>query len=410
MVIREAVLFQVKGGAVLKRIPAPWSSSAEAILYISLLLSAIGMVNVFSASFVLAGKEYGDSLFFIKRHIVYFLIGAVVFVSLARFDYRKLRPVWLPAALLTLALLVAVPFFGLDANGARRWLRIAGIVFQPSELAKLTVIFMVAGFLGPRLDRRLPNTLLSWPVIASGCFGYLVLKQPDMGTALVIVTLCLLLYLLAGISGREWLGLGVIGGSLFVYLVKAAAYRLERVMAWLDPWSYQQTSGYQAVQALLAIGSGGFFGSGLGMGASKFHYLPEAHTDFAFAVLSQEMGYLGAMTVIILFVLVGWHGIKIALWASDGFGQLLAVGITALVVGQAFGNIGMVSGLLPVTGVPLPFISYGGTSLVITLAALGVLFSVGRLSSKRTPAPPQEDSPEKTSRLRERVRLKVVKK
>lgn len=393
----------------MRRISMPWTSPAEAVLYISLVLSVIGMVNVFSASFVLASKEFDDSLFFIKRHLIYFVIGAVGFISLARFDYRKLKPMWLPVSLITLGLLLAVPFIGLDANGARRWIRLVGIVFQPSEIAKLAVVFMVAGYLGPRLDRRLPNTLLSWPVVVSGIMGYLVLRQPDMGTALVIVALCLLLYLIAGISGREWLALGMLGGGLFAYLVRAAAYRLERVMAWLDPWAYQQTSGYQAVQALLAIGSGGFTGTGLGMGASKFHYLPEAHTDFAFAVLSQEVGLLGALLVIILFALLGWYGAKISLWAADGFGQLLAAGVTALVVGQAIGNIAMVSGLLPVTGVPLPFISYGGTSLIITMLALGLLFSVGRVSAGVSAPSPQQDADGHAARIRERARLRLVK-
>ena len=395
----------------MRRIPVPWSSPQEAVLYIGLIIAVIGAVNVFSASFVLAGKHLNDSLFYIKRHLVYFLIGLVIFISLARLDYRKFKPMWLPITLITLATLIAVPLVGLEANGARRWLRLAGIVFQPSELAKLSVILLVAGYLGPRLDRRLRNSLMSWPVLVSGLMGLLVLKQPDMGTALVIVGLCLALYIVAGISTREQAALLVGGGSLFLYLVKAAAYRFERVLSWLDPWAYQQTSGYQAVQALLAIGSGGLAGAGLGMGASKFHYLPEAHTDFAFAVLAQEAGFLGAFAVILLFTLLGWYGVKIALWAADGFGSMLAAGTTALVVGQAIGNIAMVSGLLPVTGVPLPFISYGGTSLIINMAAMGLLFSVGRVSAgKGAPAPEQQEPESHADRIRQRAKLRLVQK
>lgn len=393
----------------MRQISLPWTSPAEALLYICLCLIVFGMVNVFSASFVLAGRELNDNFYFIKRHLLYFVIGLVAFISMARFDYRKLRPLGPPLVLISIILLIAVPLFGLEANGARRWLRILGIVFQPSELAKIATIFMVAGFVGPRLDRKLPNTLLSWPVIAAAGMGYLVLRQPDMGTAMVIVALCLALYLIAGISSREIVGLWLGGGVLFVFLVKTAAYRFERVMAWLNPWAYQQTSGYQAVQALLAIGSGGLTGTGLGMGASKFHYLPEAHTDFAYAVLAQEMGFLGALTVIVLFSLLGWYGMKISLRASDGFGQLLGTGIILLVVGQAIGNIAMVSGILPVTGVPLPFISYGGTSLIVNMFSIGILFSIG-VRNMKLDGVPQDQPGTAIERVRERARLRLVKK
>ncbi|MCX7779592.1 MAG: putative lipid II flippase FtsW [Negativicutes bacterium] len=386
----------------------PWSSPAEAIIYISLTLAVFGMVNVFSASFVMAGKQLGDSLFFIKRHILYFFIGVVGFVSLVRLDYRKLRPLAAPAALVTLALLFAVGVAGLEANGARRWLSFGGIVFQPSEVAKLTAIFVTAAFLGTRIDRKLPHTLLSWPLVFVGGMGFLIFRQPDMGTALVVVGLAVLLYLLAGIPGKERLILFMLGSISIGYLAKNAAYRAERIMAWLDPWSYAQTAGYQAVQALLAIGSGGLAGSGLGMGASKFHYLPEAHTDFAFAVLAQEMGFMGVLAVIVLFTMLGWYGLKIALKAADGFGQMLAAGTTALIVGQGIGNMAMVSGLLPVTGVPLPFISYGGTSLIVNMLALGMLLSVSRQAHK-TVRQPAEKVSGPAARIQERAKLRLVK-
>jgi cell division protein FtsW len=185
-----------------------------------------------------------------------------------------------------------------------------------------------------------------------------------------------------------------------VYLVYAAAYRAERISAWLDPWAYQQTSGYQAVQSLLAIGSGSFLGTGLGKGASKFHYLPEAHTDFAFSVLCQEMGFVGAVLVLILFAMFAWYGIKIALKAADGFGMILAAGMTFLIVGQAVGNIAMVSGLLPVTGIPLPFISFGGTSLIVNFVAVGLLISIGRrVATRESRVEPPEDK-KRARRLR----------
>ncbi|MDT8903144.1 FtsW/RodA/SpoVE family cell cycle protein [Anaeroselena agilis] len=384
----------------MRRVPVPWASPGEAVLYIVLILFAIGAINVFSASFVLAGQLLNDSLFFLKRHLVAFAVGMVGLAVAASIDYRRLIKYLPLIVLVMLALLVAVHFAGIDANGARRWLKL-GIKFQPSEFAKLTALLMAAAYLGPRLEKGRPVTIFSWPVIVAGVMGFLVLRQPDMGTAVVIVGLCLILYLPSGIPKRQVYGLLFCGAMGTVYLVYAAAYRAERILAWLDPWSYEQTSGYQTVQALMAIGSGGLFGTGLGMGASKFYYLPEAHTDFAFAVLCQEMGFAGAFLVLSLFALLAWYGIKITLQARDGVGMMVAAGATFLIVGQAAGNIAMVSGLLPVTGIPLPFISFGGTSLVVNLLATGLLISVGRLGGKG--APPDETGPEKES-----VRLKLV--
>lgn len=383
----------------MRRLPVPWASPGEAVFYIVLMLFAIGTINVFSASFVLAGQMLNDSYFFLKRHLFAFALGVIGLAAAARLDYRRL-PRYLPVFVVAVfAMLVAVHFAGIDANGARRWLKI-GIKFQPSELAKLAAILMAAAYIGPRLDRSRPLTIFSWPVAVTAAMAFLVLKQPDMGTAVVIMGLCLVLYLPSGIPRRQVYGLLFCGATATVYLVYAAAYRAERIMAWLDPWSYAQTSGYQTVQALLAIGSGSFFGTGLGMGASKFHYLPEAHTDFAFAVLCQEMGFAGALLVLGLFALLAWYGVKIALRASDGFGTVLAAGATFLVVAQAVGNIAMVSGLLPVTGVPLPFISFGGTSLMVNLAAVGLLIGVGRRAGSRAPSPAAEDGRRETSRLR----------
>ncbi|MDR3592462.1 MAG: putative peptidoglycan glycosyltransferase FtsW [Negativicutes bacterium] len=375
----------------MRKIPVPWSSPGEAVVYIVLILVALGIVNIFSASFVMAGQLLQDSYFFLKRHLIALLLGFIGLIAVARGDYRRL-PRLLPGIIIVVfVMLVAVHLGGVDANGAKRWLKI-GFTFQPSEIAKLTAIIMAAAYLGPRIDRGRPVSLFSWPVAFTGLMGVLVLKQPDMGTAVVIMAACLVLYLPCGIPRREAYGMlfGVVAGT--VYLVYAAAYRAERILAWLDPWAYQQTSGYQAVQALLAIGSGSVFGTGLGKGASKFHYLPEAHTDFAFAVLCQEMGFIGAALVLCLFAALAWHGIKIALQASDGFGMILAVGATFLIVGQAVGNIAMVTGLLPVTGIPLPFISFGGTSLVVNLVAVGLLISVARRSTAQrsaSGAPPE---------------------
>ncbi|WP_371375310.1 FtsW/RodA/SpoVE family cell cycle protein [Sporomusa aerivorans] len=384
--------------------PKLWVSPAEAVFFIAGILFIIGCINVFSASFVLGGQLFHDGYFFLTRHLGSFAIGFVIMITAALIDYRKIRRGWLLFGIIAvIGLLLAVHFAGVDANGAKRWLKI-GVKFQPSEFAKLAAIVLTAAYLGAQLDRGRTVTLYSWPLAVTLLMGVLVLKQPDMGTAAVIVGLSLVLYIVAGIPKQELYYLGLAGAGMTVYLVYAAAYRAERIWAWLDPWAYQQTSGYQTVQSLLAIGSGGFFGSGLGMGASKFHYLPEAHTDFAYAVLCQEMGFLGALLVLTLLGALAWYGVQIASRAADGYGFLLAAGVTTLVVGQAVGNIAMVSGVFPVTGVPLPFISFGGTSLIANCAAIGLLISVGRRTTAKVFQPgggrPQVN----------RSRLKLVKK
>lgn len=385
----------------LRNFPRLWVSPAEAVFFIAGILFLIGTINVFSASFVLGGQLFHDGYFFLTRHLLSFAVGFVVMLGAALIDYRKIRRGWLILVILAVGgLLLAVHFAGVDANGARRWLNLGGLKFQPSEIAKLTAIIITAAYLGAQLDRGRPVTLYSWPLAITLVMGVFVLKQPDMGTAAVIVGLSLVLYILAGIPKQELYSLGLAGAGMTVYLVYAAAYRAERIWAWLDPWAYQQTSGYQTVQSLLAIGSGGLFGSGLGMGASKFHYLPEAHTDFAFAVLCQEMGFMGAILVLVLLGAMAWYGVQIASRAADGYGFLLATGVTTLVVGQAIGNIAMVSGVFPVTGVPLPFISFGGTSLIVNCAAIGLLISVGRRNTAKVFQPGNGRTNSNRSRLK----------
>ena len=390
-----------------RKLPALWSSPGQAIFYFTLMLGALGTVTIFSASFVTASREWQDSYFYLKRHGAIFLIGLLLMWLTARLDYRRYK-LFVPVLILTtLVTLILVPFIGLEANGARRWLKL-GFSFQPSELAKLCTIVMTAVYLGRRVDKQQEVSIFSWPFWITAFMALLVFRQPDMGTAVVIFALCLVVYLLGGIPWQQWATLGLLGAAAVVVLVFAAPYRAVRIAAWFDPWAYHQDIGYQAVQALLAIGSGGLGGTGLGMGASKFFYLPEAHTDFAFAVLSQEMGFAGVATVLILFLLIGWYGAKIAIQAPDGYGLLLAGGTTALIVGQAVGNMAMVCGLLPVTGVPLPYISFGGTSLIINLVATGILISVGRQATRSIPQPSQKASVLEDDRGSARRRLRLV--
>lgn len=354
-----------------------WRSNAEAVICISMLLFMIGTVNIFSASFVEAGQQMGDGYYYLKRHLISFSIGIVAMLVIRRIDYHRFNRFLFPFVLLTVGLLIAVHFIGIEVNGARRWLNI-GFQFQPSELAKLTGLMITAGFLGPLIDRKRRITLLSAPFYIAAILGMIVLKQPDMGTAVIIVGTSLMLYIIAGLPKQQLLTLVGGGIALFIYATFAASYRAERIAAWINPWDYQLGIGYQTVQGLLAIGSGGFWGTGLGMGSSKFNYLPEAHTDFAFAVLCQEMGFIGALGVLCLMGLLAYYGVRIALKAPDGLGKLLTMGSIFLIVGQAIINISMVSGIFPVVGVPLPFISFGGTSLIVNLMAIGLILSVGR--------------------------------
>ena len=360
-----------------------WASPLEGLGFVTILLFLLGTINVFSASFVMGSQLLGDSLYFLKRHLLATIIGLSGMIIVVRSGYRwflKWIPLW---TILTIVLLGAVYFVGIEANGARRWLSIGGLMtFQPSELAKLVAVMAAAAYVGPRLDRR-KVSLISYPILLAIVLGLMVTMQPDMGTGVIIGGMCLVPYLVAGIPVREWVALIVIGSGSTAFFISRYAYRAERFWAWLRPTDYAQTSGYQPTQALLAVGSGGLKGTGLGMGASKFYYLPEAHTDFAFAIWAQETGFVGAMIVLVLVGAMACYGVKIAMESPDGRGRILAIGVVFMIVGQAIGNTAMVVGLLPVTGVPMPFFSYGGSALIVNFLALGLLVSVSVESARR---------------------------
>ena len=380
-----------------------WASPLEGLGFVTILLFLVGTINVFSASFVLGSQLLGDSLYFLKRHFAATLIGLAGMAFVIRQGYSwflKRITLW---AVLTMALLIAVLVIGVEANGARRWLSIGGLTtFQPSELAKLVGVLAATAYIGPRLDRRTVS-LFSYPILITGALAALVTIQPDMGTGMIIIAMCLVPYLVAGISKREWIILGVVGGGGVVLLIWRAAYRAERILAWFNPEGYSQTSGYQPLQSLLAIGSGGLNGTRLGMGASKFYYLPEAHTDFAFAIWAQETGFIGGVVVLLLIGALASYGIRIAMEADDGRGRILAIGIVFMIVGQAIGNIAMVLSLLPVTGVPMPFFSYGGTALFVNIWAMGFLFSVAVESARRGTKRSDANKPEPAFRSKMRL-------
>lgn len=380
-----------------------WVSNTEAVLCIMFMMIIIGTVNIFSASFVKAGAEYNNTYYFLNRHLICLAIGFFAMFISIKMNYKKWRmavPLLVGATIVTLIL---VDVIGIEVNGARRWLNI-GFQFQPSELAKLSALILIAAYLGPKIDKKQKIGMKSLPMLLIVVMSILVYKQPDLGTAAIIFGLAFFLHILAGMQKED--SIVLVGGALAlaVALTFAEPYRIERVWAWLDPWAFQQDQGYQTVQSIIAIGSGGMFGAGLGLGTSKFYYLPEAHTDFAFAILCQEMGFIGAVIVFILLASLAVYGGKIANQAQDGFGKLLVVGATMLVVGQGVANIAMVSGVLPVIGVPLPFISYGGTSLIINMVSVGILVNVGRQAARKNAQGP-DDGGERESASKKSIRI-----
>ncbi|MCX7970087.1 MAG: putative lipid II flippase FtsW [Negativicutes bacterium] len=363
-----------------------WLNRWEPLVIITILLSLVGTVNILSASFVRAEQIYGDAWFFLKRHLVYLSLGMAVLAAVIRVPPAT----WRNRRMLTVAtvsiglLLLLVSFTGVGTviNGSRRWLMVGGVLqFQPSELAKIVVIMLAARYLSDNRRQGGNVSLWSGPLAVAAGYAAMVLKQPDMSTATLIVAVPLLLFLIAGVSRVAWLALLTGGVAGLIGLAGFASYRLARLKAWWDPWADFDKSGYQSAQALIAIGASGLTGAGLGKGYSKFNYLPEAHTDFAFAVLCQEWGIAGAVVVTVLFGLLVFYGVQVAIRA-DRHGCFLSLGMILLIGCQAAVNMAMVTGLLPVMGIPLPFISYGGTALLVQFFAVAVVVAVGRTNER----------------------------
>lgn len=363
-----------------------WISDYEAILAVTVMLLVVGTLNVFSSSFVVAGTNYDDPYFFIRKQGINLAVGVVCFFIGYVVDYHHLVKCRKLAFGLVLALLIAVFFAGVEVNGAQRWLSIGGFHLQPAELAKPTAIFLEAYYISWRVQHGMRCNLLHDEIYMIAAMAALVQVEPDMGTAMIILGTPLVMLFCSNMKYstkvKLFLG-GIAGGAL---LCVAQPYRLQRVRALLDPWMDAQGAGYQSVQSLQAIGSGGLLGMGMGTGISKYHYLPEAHTDFAFSVWCQEMGFVGAIFVLALFAMLAYYGVKIAIRARDPLGQMLAFGMTMLIVGQSAINLLMISGFAPVVGVPLPFISYGGTSLFVSMFVVGVVVNVGVRNAQKTKA------------------------
>lgn len=358
------------------------------LLVAILSLVVIGLVTIASAGVFYGETRFGDDYFFLKRQLTGVGVGLCALFAIQYIDYRIWRKLALPFFLLALFALVLVllPGVGEQVYGASRWLPIGPFSFQPSEMAKLAFILYLAAWFSRR-DRILIGDIIEDLVpflVVLGLLGFLVLKQPDTGTFGVIFLIALSVYFVAGAKITHLLGMIFLGISTLAVLIKMAPYRLERFLVFLNPSLDPQGSGYQINQALIAIGSGGIFGMGLGYSRQKFNYLPEPVTDSIFAIFAEEWGFIVSTLLIAIFVFVAWQGLRIARNAPDDFGRYVATGIVAWVFFQAFINIAAVSALIPLTGIPLPFVSYGGTSIVFLLVALGILIRIGKESTLET--------------------------
>lgn len=342
-------------------------------------LVALGLVMVYSASSVSDYVKLGDSAFHLRRQAGWIAVGLLALLALDRFDYRKLRQMsWLVWGIALFGLLL-VPFIGTTVAGSRRWIILGGMQLQPSEYAKFGCV-LVAAWLMTRYragkmdfnEHAMAQCVCLVPVVI------LVLLQPDMGTTMSIA---LAWFLVVVLGGMDWTTLGGLAASGVVFValaILAAPYRVARFFAFLDPWKDPQGAGYQVIQGLLAFGSGGPLGMGLGMSRQKYMYLPAAHTDFIFAIVGEELGLVGTLSVVLAFGIFAYAGFRIATGSKDPFGRVLAGGLTAMIVVQALMNMAAVTMLMPVTGIPLPLVSYGGSSLSFTLACVGVILSVSR--------------------------------
>jgi len=377
-----------------------FKSETEPIVIVMVILLVTGTINVFSSSYVLAAMNYENPYYFLQRHLQWLLIGIVACWLCRRMNYQRMRGLMFVGMGITVFLLIAVLFVGTTVNGAQRWLAFGPLSFQPAEFAKLMAVLMGAFSISAvlskehfRMDRD--GGRVAVPFGAILVMAFLVYREPDFGTACIVFGVPLLMALVLLVPPRRWAWIVPLTVGTAFAIGTLQPYRMKRIEVWFDPWSDARDAGYQMVQSLSTIGSGGIFGMGFGDGVSKYEYLPEAHTDFAFAIFSQEHGFFGVLLIFFLFAVLLITCMRVAVRAKDTFGQVLALGIIFLVLGQALANLAMVAGLLPVVGVPLPFISYGGSSLIVTMAGMGMLLGIADRSRDAPSTQKQTEEPEK---------------
>ncbi len=359
------------------------------ILLLAVALTCFGVVMVYSTSSVMAAKKFHDGFYFLKRQGIYAVFGFGVMYFAMRIDYQSLRKLAVPILLtcIVMLLLVFIPGIGAKAKGAARWIRLPGFNLQPSELAKIALILYMSYSLDKKQDqgkmKLFVSGFLPYMFILALMLGIL-LKQHDLGSALTMFFVAFMMLFIAGAQMRYILGCGILALPFAWYFIVSEPYRWERIKAYLDPWQDPSGTGFQIIQSWIAVGTGGLFGQGLGESKQKLFYLPEAHTDFILAVTGEELGFVGIAVIASMFFLLVLRSIRVALYAEDPFGRFLAYGIAVLLGTEAFFNMAVVTGMVPTKGLALPYISYGGSSLIVTLFATGILLNV---SSRMKGAP-----------------------
>jgi cell division protein FtsW len=355
------------------------------LLFPVLFLVGIGMVMVYSASSALALKKFGNSYFFFKKQALFALAGLVALVVARHFPYRLWQKLAYPAVGLAFGLLLAVLIgWGHTAGGATRWLRVAGFTFQPAEFARIALIIYLAYSMNKKSDRLREFTIGFIPhIIVLAMLLTPMILQPDFGSAVILTLLTGIMMFAGGVPLRHLCLSSLVLLPAGIYLLVSAEYRIRRLMSFLDPWEYATSEGYQTIHSLMAFGSGGLWGTGIGKSLQKLFYLPEPHTDFIFSVIGEEFGLFGVTLTVALYGLIIWRGIAIARQTQDLFGALLSFGLTTALALQVCINMGVALGLLPTKGLTLPFLSYGGTSLVVNMAAIGIIMNIGTMTWNR---------------------------
>ncbi|GEB33072.1 MULTISPECIES: stage V sporulation protein E [Brevibacillus] len=352
------------------------------IIFATLFLLGIGIVMVYSASAIVAQKPpFSDPYFFAKRQLIFALLGITSMYITMNIDYWVWKQWAKPGFYASIGLLILVLIVGIEVNGSKSWLGFGAFGIQPGEFAKLGVVAFLARWLSDNQKQivQFRKGLMPALAIPMVCFG-LIMLQPDLGTGTVLTGTAIVMIFAAGARISHFVGLGMIGVVGFIGLVLSAPYRIKRITSFLDPWSDPLNTGYQIIQSLYAIGPGGLLGLGLGQSRQKHLYLPEPYNDFIFSIVAEELGFIGGTLILLLFLLLLWRGMRTAITAPDLFGSLLALGIIGMIAIQVVINIGVVTGMFPVTGITLPFLSYGGSSLTLMLTGVGVLLNISRFS------------------------------
>jgi len=349
------------------------------ILLLAVVLTCLGVVMVYSSSSIVAAKRYSDGFYFLKRQGIFALLGFAVMAVAMQIDYHRLRPLAVPFLLgcVALMVLVLIPGISSRAGGASRWIRLPGFSLQPSELAKLGLVFYMAHSLAKKKEKIKSFKFGFIPyMVVLALLLLLLLLQPDLGSAITLGGVAMVMLLVAGTRLVYLASLGILSVPFLYFLVMDVAYRRKRILAFLNPWKDPTNTGFQIIQSWIAFGTGGLFGNGLGEGKQKLFYLPEPHTDFIFSVIGEELGLVGVLIILGLYSVILWKGISIARNSPDAFGSFVAVGLTTAMGLQIFINMGVALGLLPTKGLTLPFLSYGGTSLLMNMASIGVLMNI----------------------------------